>query len=96
MNTLTALCLVLLAVIALAAYRLRGSRLPAQRETPTLARVKRRHELYASLLNLVGCDLEAGRLIQAEAKRLQMPRSSLEVLEAAITRAEADQALDRR
>ncbi len=96
MNTITALCFVLLAVIALAAYRLRGSRLPQQRETPTLVRVKRRRELHATLQNLVGCDLEAVRLIQAEAQRLQMPRSSLEVIEAAIKRAEAEQALDRR
>jgi|APEBP8051072974_1049382.scaffolds.fasta_scaffold01401_3 hypothetical protein len=96
MNTLAALGLLLLAVLALAAYRLRGSRSRPQADSPIVARVKRRRELQAALLNLVGCDLEAARLVQAEAQRLQVPRGSHEALEAAIKRAEVEQALDRR
>lgn len=66
------------------------------RETPVLALVTRRRELQSQLLSLVGCDLEAARLVRIEADRLQEPRSSLGALEAAIRRAELDQALERR
>lgn len=96
MNMLAALGLLLLAVLLFVAYRLRDGRSRPQVDSPIVARVKRRRELQAALLNLVGCDLEAARLVQAEADRLQVPRSSHEALEAAIRRVESEQALDRR
>lgn len=57
------------------------------RETPTVILVKRRHELMTQLQNLAGDRFAASLLAQAEAQRLNAPASSLEVLEAAVSRA---------
>lgn len=73
--------------------RIRAARSPA--DTPTLRLVKRRRELQASLHQIVGCDMEAARIVREEAARLQMPRASIEALEAAIKRVEVEQAFDR-
>lgn len=73
----------------------RASRPPKSVDTPTLRLVKRRRELQAQLLQYVGCDMEAARIVREEAARLQMPRASIEALEAAIKRAEIEQAFNR-
>jgi hypothetical protein len=57
------------------------------RESPTVALVRRRRELLAELRRLVPDELEAGRILQTEAQRLAVSRSSPEALEAAIERA---------
>lgn len=60
------------------------------RESPTVALVKRRRELLGELRRVVPDELEAGRIVQAEALRLAVPRSSPEALEAAIERAKRE------
>ncbi len=73
----------------------RASRSSKSVETPTLRLVKRRRELQATLHKIVGCDMEAARIVRNEAERLQVPRSSVEALEAAIRRVEVEQAFNR-
>jgi hypothetical protein len=61
-------------------------RLRDLRETPTVALVRRRHELTARLRQLAGNgDAE---LLRREARRLHAGAASIEVLEAAIEHAE--------
>lgn len=60
------------------------------RESPTVALVKRRRELLGELRRVVPDELEAGRIVQAEALRLAVPRSSPAALEAAIERAKRE------
>ena len=58
----------------------------APRETATVALVRRRRELTAQLRDLAGDDV-AG-LLQSEARRMRATTGSVEVLEAAVARAE--------
>jgi hypothetical protein len=63
----------------------------APRETPMVALVRRRRELLAQLNELAG---EGGSdLLQAEARRKRASVTSIEVLEAAVARAERNTAM---
>lgn len=86
-------CLTLVAVGSVVYLRSRaGSPTPdrAPRETPMVALVRRRRELSAQLLDLAG---DGGTdLLQAEARRQRASAVSIEVLEAAVARAERNSA----
>lgn len=76
-----------LVALALAAF-LRSRRSP--RETPTVALVRRRQELSERLRELAG--EESMDLIRAEARRMKASSGSVEVLEAALAKAERNSA----
>ena len=82
----------LLGIVALSAalYKSRSTRQRQPKESPTLALVKERHALRKTLTKLVGDEFAASELVQAEAKRLKATQSSLEALEAAITRVKSE------
>lgn len=82
---LTAFALVVVAVLR---RRRPGGTWPVPRETPTVALVRRRRELMAQLRELAG---DGGSdLIQAEARRRRASASDIQVLEAAVERAERE------
>ena len=83
------------ALMILVALHLKAKRAPASQESATVILVKRRRELRTELHRMVGCDMEAARIVREEAKRLQKPSASIEALEAAIKRIEVEQAFDR-
>lgn len=100
MNTVLVIGIMIFSAVALVVggmgiARVRASRSPRPVETPTLRLVRRRRELQAKLHQFVGCDMEAARIVKEEAARLQVPRASIEALEAAIKRVEVEQAFDR-
>jgi hypothetical protein len=74
-------------VLGLVTLAIKARRLP---KSPTAALVKRRRELLAELRRVVPDELEAERIVQAEALRLATSRLSPETLEAAIERAKKD------
>lgn len=84
-------CLTVLAVAVAAVLRKRGPSRSVQRaprETPTVALVRRRRELMAQLRELAG---DGGTdLVQAEARRRRSTTSDIQVLEAAVERAERE------
>ena len=86
------LCLTGLAVAVAAFLRQRGPRHTQRvpRETPTVALERRRRELMAQLRELAG---DGGTdLIQAEARRRRASAIDIQVLEAAVERAERNSA----
>ena len=100
MNTALILSIMVFSAVALVVggkgiANARASRPSKPIDTPTLRLVKRRRELQAQLHQFVGCDMEAARIVREEAARLQMPRASIEALEAAIKRVEIEQAFNR-
>jgi len=80
---IAALVLALLIALAALLMRRRGRR---RGETPMVALVRRRRELQSQLQTLAGDDSE--QLVRYEARRLKAGPNSVEVLEAAIERAE--------
>ncbi len=77
------LALVFCSLIGLAALKLGAARKKKQ-PSETVSLVKKRRKGMAILLRLVKDEFEANRLLQEEARRLSVPRTSLEALEAAI------------
>jgi len=85
MNDWKTVALIVAALVVVAAavwWRVRRH----ARETPTVALVRRRRELQSRLQDLAGDD-SAG-LVRQEAQRMHSSPMNLEVLEAAIVRAE--------
>lgn len=58
----------------------------SQKDTPTVALVRRRRELQSRLQDLAGSDSEG--IVRQEAQRMQSSPMDLHVLEAAVARAE--------
>lgn len=83
------------ALMILVALHVKAKRAPTQTESATVILVKRRRELRTELHRMVGCDMEAARIVANEAARLQTSRSSIEALEAAIKRVQVDEAANR-
>ena len=83
--TLTFVCLVFLAAHAF--FREQNRRQQKARKQASINQVKYRRKLVTRLRRIVGDDMLANHLAQEEARRMNLPSSSIEVLTAAIDRA---------